>query len=116
MLFGNCIFICVYVCTLARVYFVYVHVCVCLCICMFVEARGQTQGPFTPRVLSILFFPFSFFLSTSVCMHLHACEHMYVCTCACVYSYVGRSKADVCLTLHFIKAIPLAEPGACRSG
>lgn len=115
MLFGNYIFICVYVCTLARVYFVYVHVCVF--VHMYVcGSQRSNPGPFAPRVLSILFFPFSFFLSTSVCMHLHACEHMYVCTCACVYSYVGRSKADVCLTLHFIKAIPLAEPGACRSG
>lgn len=84
MLFGNCIFICVYVCTLARVYFVYVHVCVCLCICMFVEARGQTRGHSLLGCCPFCFFLFlSFFLQVCVCICMRVstcmCAHVHVC-------------------------------------
>lgn len=77
------IFLYVCMCAHLHVSILYMYTCVCLCICMFVEARGQTQGPLTPRVLSLLFFPFSFFF-----LQVYVCICMRVSTCMCAHVHV----------------------------
>lgn len=82
MLFGNDIFICVYVCTLARVYFVYVYVCVFVHMYVCGSQRSNPGATHSSGAVH-LFFPFSFFF-----LQVYVCICMRVSTCMCAHVHV----------------------------